>query len=110
MLYCYASFLRQNLITQDGVACCKNRKQNAVTISFLGRWWQYIKDWFHIKFNRSQSDLSKKEIIKRRKLSNLKDDCNKFIMPRLEQAKKNLGITDQNQINECMHVFNKIYI
>ena len=27
-----------------------------------------------------------------------------------KQAKKNLGITDQNQINECMHVFNKIYI
>ncbi len=90
MLYCYTYFCIQKLITEDDVAYYENRKQNVTSINFFSWLWQYIKDWFHNKLNKGQLDLSEPEVIKRRKLSNLKDECNKFIMPRLEQVKKYL--------------------
>ena len=92
MCFCYTCFRSQNLITQVDVGYYENRKQNATSINFFSWLWQYIKDWFHNKFNEVQLDLSQTEVTKRRQLSNLKDECNKFIMPRLEQAKPTLSM------------------
>lgn len=94
MCFCYTYFKIKTQLTENEFENCERKKNNAVNISMLGRLWQYIKDWFHNKFNKVQLELSQTEVIKRRQLSNLKDECNKFIMPRLEQAKKNLGISD----------------
>ncbi len=70
MLYCYTLFFNRNLITQGDIAYYETRKKNALQINFFGWLRQYIKDWFHNKFNEVPNEvplvLSEKEIIKRR--------------------------------------------
>lgn len=96
---CYSNFRYLNIINDNQFRYHGNRIKDAFDISFLGRWWQYINDWFHNKFNKVQLDLSQTEVIKRRKLSNLKDECNKFIMPRLEEAKKYLKNNNEQPLD-----------
>ena len=109
MYYCYTYFKFKKYLTENECVNCEKRKNNAINITFIGWLWQYIKDWFHNKFNEvqldlgqtevtkrrqlsKQLDLGQTEVTKRRQLSNLKDECNKFIMPRLEQAKQTLSM------------------
>lgn len=89
MFYCWTYLKYINKIDQNDVVCYEKRKKTLVNISLFGRLIQFIKDWLHNKFCSNKLDLNPRGIIERRRLDNLKSECQKSIMPYIDSVKLN---------------------